>query len=101
MKTAVVAGIAVLLAAGHAFTLVEMLVVIAIIGILAAMLFPALNAAKDYARRTTSLNNLKQINRGVRMYADEHDDVLTLVSTNHSPDIWTDSASVSATGRIA
>ena len=67
-----------------------MLVVIAIIGILAALLFPALASAKSYAKRTTCLNNLKQINLGVHMYADDHDNVLTLVSTNHSPNIWTD-----------
>ena len=74
----------------RAFTLVEMLVVIAIIGILAAMLFPVLTSAKNCARRTTCLDNLKQINLGVHLYADDHGDVLTLVSTNTSPDVWTD-----------
>ena len=57
-----------------AFTLVELLVVIAIIGILAALLLPALSAAKGNARRTTCLNNLKQINAGIRMYYDDSND---------------------------
>ena len=67
-----------------------MLVVIAIIGILAALLLPALSAARKYAKRTTCLNNLKQINLGVHMYADDHNNLLMLVSTNHAPDVWTD-----------
>ena len=72
------------------FTLVELLVVIAIIGILAALLLPAFSAAKSHAKRATCLNDLKQINLGVHLYADDHDNVLSLVSTSTSPDIWTD-----------
>jgi prepilin-type N-terminal cleavage/methylation domain-containing protein len=56
------------------FTLVELLVVIAIIGILAALLGLGLNSAKDKARRSGCINNLRQINLGVRMYSDDSND---------------------------
>ena len=54
--------------------MIELLVVIAIIGILAALLFPVLSRAKAKAQRTTCLNNLWQINLGIRMYADDSHD---------------------------
>src|SRR5208283_4511284 len=57
-----------------AFTLVELLVVIAVIGIVAALLLPALNAAKTQAKKTTCLDNLKQINAALRMYYDDSND---------------------------
>jgi len=56
------------------FTLMELLVVMGIIGLLAALLLSAISAAKGHAKRIVCVNNLRQINLGVRMYSDDSND---------------------------
>jgi prepilin-type N-terminal cleavage/methylation domain-containing protein len=61
---------------GRGFSLIELLVAMAIIGILVALLLPVLSNAKVRAKRTACLNNLKQINLGVHLYAGDNSDKL-------------------------
>jgi len=56
------------------FTLIELLVVIAIIAILAAILFPVFARAREKARQTSCLSNVKQLNLGLQMYIQDYDE---------------------------
>src|SRR5581483_5551891 len=60
----------------RAFTLIELLVVIAIIGLLAALLLPALNRAKEHSKAAACLSNLRQWGLATQMFAVENNDFL-------------------------
>lgn len=57
-----------------AFTLIELLIVIAIIAILAAILFPVFSRARENARRSSCMSNVKQISLGVMQYVQDYDE---------------------------
>ena len=59
--------------ARRAFTLLELLIVIAILGVLMALLLPALGRARESARRASCLSNLRQVHQSFLLFAEEHD----------------------------
>ena len=60
---------------GKGFTLIELLIVVAVIGILAALLFPVFARVRENARRASCQSNLKQLGLGVLQYAQDNDDL--------------------------
>ena len=77
----------------RAFTLIELLVVIAIIAILAAILFPVFAQAKEAAKKTKSLAQMRQLSASVMMYAGDYDDYFVpasnrAVPAGQDPTVW-------------
>ncbi|HIE53501.1 MAG TPA: DUF1559 domain-containing protein [Armatimonadetes bacterium] len=73
------------------FTLVEMLVVIAIVAILAAILFPVFAQAREKARAARCVSNLRQLGAAIWMYAQDYDDLFPQAvdpADKYAPQIW-------------
>lgn len=69
----------------RAFALIELLVVIAIIAILAAILFPVFARARENARKTSCLSNMKQMGLGLMQYTQDYDERFPMSRSDGGP----------------
>lgn len=83
-----------------AFTLIELLVVISVISLLMAILLPSLSKAREQARRTACMANLRQIGQGIYLYAHDNDGKLVPGDWRVSWDVWGPVAEYSGSGRM-
>jgi len=75
----------------RAFTLIEILVVMAILAIIAAILFPVFSRAKAAAKKTACISNLKQMGQAILMYMGDNDDIFPNAidaADRYRPEIW-------------
>jgi len=72
----------------EAFTLIELLVSLAVIALLAAIIFPAFSKAKEKARQATCLSNIRQIGLAMMMYTGDYDEGYPQANANGTPATW-------------
>lgn len=73
----------------RAFTLVELLVVVGVVALMAAILFPVFMRTREAARQTTCLSNAHEIGTGLALYAEDHDETTVCEQFNRGAYTWT------------
>ena len=82
------------------FTLIELISVIAIIGLLAGLLFPVVGRVMDNADTTKCLSNLKQIGASINLYCAEHNNMLPFIETDPTNPVYPEGTKVEPIGEV-